>query len=635
MAQNTVQTIVKCNASSAISEFKRLGGSITAATAAGNLLASGIGKGLESLVAGAGKLAGAFKDVASIQAENIGTSGDFARLTGKSFAEAQDQVSGFSERMAKVAAGLSGDNQLYKSIGLGITDNLVPAFLDAQGVLDDIDFNSTLDSITTSAGLRAANAGLEAKDAALAVSKALSGKSMAELGTLQFFEASPAALAFMEKEAAKIGKDLKDMTARQRADVVNAALKVPDEVIKASQQSVSGLVEGFKSSILDSQTGLFGLLRDTNLDVDGNQSAFANFDRVIQKIFGTDGLITLGSKLLGNLGLKADPMKMLADGLGKIGSYIDQANNFLSGVLGTDEKSNGFDRSAITAALSNLPSKLGAWLAAQANRIFSALGSMNTQVASQGLGKALAAGINMIARYIANLDVMKIGAAFLNVAIVAAQGAVLAVQQIQWGPMAQTILTIGLGAAVAMGASALAGFVGLSGAAVAGIAAAAVGVTAAITGIWDSAVAAIDGVGSSLSSVWSSIQDKVNGWIDMIPFVSGPGSANAGGSSIIDGAATGLDQGGLFAALRKESRAMPSGARPVIANSSELIANRSQQAMLANALGSRGGGVANLNFTGNIIVNGNDNPDKVAKAVMQRIDREWVKFSQSKLTANY
>ena len=60
---------------------------------------------------------------------------------------------------------------------------------------------------------------------------------------------------------------------------------------------------------------------------------------------------------------------------------------------------------------------------------------MDTAAAGQALGNALSAGINAIARYLANLDVLKIGAAFLNVAIVAAQGAVLAVQGIELGAM--------------------------------------------------------------------------------------------------------------------------------------------------------------------------------------------------------
>ena len=130
--QNTVQTVVKVSAGSAIAEFNRLGGIITAATAAGNLLAGGITKGLELAGAGIAKLAGGFAEVAAMQSANIGTAGDFARLTGKSFADSQDQIDGFGERMSKVAADLPGQNDLYKQIGLGITDNLVPAFQDAS-----------------------------------------------------------------------------------------------------------------------------------------------------------------------------------------------------------------------------------------------------------------------------------------------------------------------------------------------------------------------------------------------------------------------------------------------------------------------------------------------------------------------
>ena len=101
------------------------------------------------------------------------------------------------------------------------------------------------------------------------------------------------------------------------------------------------------------------------------------------------------------------------------------------------------------------------------------------------------------------------------------------------------------------------------------------------------------------------------------------------------GAATGLDQMGIFAAMRRESSAMPAGAKPIIANSSELIANRSQQAMLASALSNRGGGSAIFNFSGGVHVHGTDNPQKVARTVMAEIEREWQRFSQSKLAPNY
>jgi hypothetical protein len=94
--------------------------------------------------------------------------------------------------------------------------------------------------------------------------------------------------------------------------------------------------------------------------------------------------------------------------------------------------------------------------------------------------------------------------------------------------------------------------------------------------------------------------------------------------------ASGLDQMGLFGAIARERSAMPSGSNLVLANDSEAIFNRQQQAGLLSAIAGGRGGLS----IGSLTVNAGttSDPKQLAKAVMQEISHEWQRFNQQKMS---
>jgi hypothetical protein len=80
-------------------------------------------------------------------------------------------------------------------------------------------------------------------------------------------------------------------------------------------------------------------------------------------------------------------------------------------------------------------------------------------------------------------------------------------------------------------------------------------------------------------------------------------------------------------AIRRELRMAPTGALPVIANTSELILNQAQQRNMVTSLNNRGGGLALTIAPGAITINGATDPQTTAQMVIseieRRLERRW------------
>lgn len=161
----------------------------------------------------------------------------------------------------------------------------------------------------------------------------------------------------------------------------------------------------------------------------------------------------------------------------------------------------------------------------------------------------------------------------------------------------------------------------------------------------------IGNIASAISNFFRDILGALTRWRSLIP---GLGGGNAPSPSVIKpplqssstvikppldvkpagNAASGFFPGGLgslLGAVAQESRQMPAGAQPIIANSSEAILNRGQQAAIAAALSrGRGGGT----FAPQISIQAAPGMDveALAAAVMQRIDEEFNRYEAGFLT---
>ena len=627
---NTVQAVIKVDAAQAQRELNALGALMTKSVASGNLLASGIGNGLQAISnAAAGVISGAvrsFNEAADISLSNIGTAGDMAKLTGMSFADAQKDIAKFTKEMSIAAADLPGDTAGFVGLGVGISDNLVPAFKDLNGQFDAAGFEKYRASLAQAGAMRADFSGISTADSSLAISKMLGGASTAELKSLKFFEANPAVLGFIETALEEKGQDIKDLSKIELVKLADSALGVSDEVIEAARNSTKGIMAGFKSGLLDPNTGMFGIMKDLDTDLEGNQSAYSSIERVVKKIFGSEGLIPTAAQIFTNItGIDSDsPMQTFADGIGKVGGWIDKASKFLGGIAGMTDDSRGF--SAIDI-LGNIGQKLAGWLSEKVNGIFSSGANLDAEGTGKKLGGLLAVGLNAVFKFVADLDMQKIGQTVLNGAIVVATGLVELFKKIEWKPAIEALLSGALAVAVGMGATFLASVAGVSAPVIAAIVTGGAALIAGVESIWDKAKDWLADIRDAVGDVFKKIWDAVN---DLFGKVFSGGDRKGSNKSVANRASGG---GPMFDALMRESRAMPAGASPVLANSSETILNHAQANQVASGLQGRGSFALN----GNIVIHtsATSNPEKLADEVWRAIERKWARFDQSQLAPGY
>jgi hypothetical protein len=670
---NSVTITLKVN-DNASGVLRGLQGILGQNAIAGAAMGGAITGAINGAKAAVGGLTSALSEAADIQNSNISTAGDFMKMTGKSYAESIGFVDAFTKRMAKLAASLPGQTKDYVTLGKGLTDNLIPAFQNLDGTLQDASFAKSLDSITKNAALRVANTDATTRQASLAISKALSGSaSVKGLSRLKFFQENPAVLSAIEKEAARLGTKLEKMTDRQRAEVIEKALAVPDEVIKASQDSIKGLVEGFRSSLFDPQIGLFGLLRDTDIGLSGDQSVMAALSVTAMKVLGPGGLFAQIGETLKLLGLSTDPMAALFRGVTRFNAWLD-----------------GFDASALVSMMTSFDS-IGGMVAGAINAmsggIISLLSNPGTWAA---MGRVAAAVTRELANVLVGLDWKSW--ALISLAVLAPI-ATAAIGTAITGAIASFISTALLAAVMSpVFASAAVGLLTAVTGFFAAIAAIPVGlIVLAVAAVgtlgviiwrrWDEISAILGnffsdlgqrilGVGQIALGVLTlngdlikqgmqNLVDGIVGWINSMRdawavitggTTTGQAAANQAEARSFEmlqraknkktpNAATGLNFGGLFGALAREMAAMPSGASPVVANSAETILNPRQVAgLIAGIQGlGRGGGAGGGMTIGNITINAGatTDPQALAQQVMAEIEREWQRFSNSKLSPAY
>ncbi|MBD2515188.1 hypothetical protein H6G93_09240 [Nostoc sp. FACHB-973] len=659
MANNVVVTI------SAKDEASRVIDQLT------SKIDSGLGKSLKGAVLGANLMTGAFKlgldtignlftgladklnQAMSIQQQNITTAGTLMKLTSMNFQDAGVFIDDFAIKMSRAAASLPGATSDYVNLGKGIMDNLVPAYKALDGSFNKEGFTEALESISKSAGFLAATSGVDTNLTSQGISKFLGGASSASLAQLKFFEANPAVLSFIEQEAKKLGKDLKDLTARERVEVLQQALKVPKEVIDASTKSVSGLVEGFKSTLFDPQTGVFGIMKDLSKQK-GNQSVFTAIAEGLNGLIGENGLLSTIGTTLKTLGIEfEDPMVTLRGAILQFNSKV----RYLTGSLKAFSSGNA-DVENLANNLQFLFNKvfningLGGKLAEVTNTAFDTLKKLNWGSVFGTLGTKLAEVLNEIFRFINGLNFNQLGDTLLNILGGVFIGLGKTLSTLDWGALTLSIGKLlavvilgGIATASALLVAPVVAGIGTLGAA---IAAAIVGLTAVVAANWGSITNSLTGfitfvagkwiqlsevvnnlwtgIVSSVTGFFSGIKRKFDELLSKIPGLGGQQQAQSTSGTFVPNAASGLTNGLYNAAMREKAQA-PHNASLVVANNSELILNRSQQANLARNIGGTGGITI-----GNITIHTQAQDAKeIAKNVMTCIQEEYQAYSRNNM----
>ena len=310
-----------------------LGGSILRANLLSSAISGGVTFALRTAGDAAQTLVGAFNEGRQIQLSNISAATSFSAIAGQSYEEATEFVNNLNAELAKSAAILPGATKDYTQLARSIIDDLTPAFQGLDGSLNAEGLQASLQSISSSIGALAAGAGVDVNNASLSIQKLLSGASVAEVRRLQFFEQNPALRNELQRRLEELGAEsFADLDIASRVQVIQqAGLKfVNEDFRRAAGGSAEGLLQGFRSRLFDPQTGLFGVMRDLDKDLAGNQTIFSRVTRTLELIIGPNGIfMKLGDIFTQVTGVE-DPLLMIDRGLASFNQFLSR----LDGLFG-------------------------------------------------------------------------------------------------------------------------------------------------------------------------------------------------------------------------------------------------------------------------------------------------------------
>lgn len=556
---------------------------------------------IAAVTQGIGFLQSKIGEASQVQLENLTAASTFAALTGQNFDQASTFIDGLNERLAKSAAALPGATADYTKLARTIQDNVIGAFKDLNGNLNMKGFEDTLASITESFGVLAAGSGVDVGNTALGLTKALGGASISELRQIQIFEQNPAVLNFLEERLNQLGaKTLKDLDVKTRVKLIEEAGTkfVTGEFKTRAAQSVDGLLQAFQSTLFDPQTGIFGLMRDLDPNTKGQQTVFATFNQTLKQLVGSGGLFDQMNKLFASLGLTADPMKMLNDGLMAFNDGLAWISHQLNHVQMLMDHGKDVGKDLMVNVLNFLNNGIGAI----ANFFQSLSPSASADI---GAKAGIIAGdlIAKILQFIGSLDWGSILVTIGNIAIQLISGIgafAIALQATLIDKLSTSLRDFGDSLIQAL----LEMLVQIKDIAVANIRAIAPQAVTAVGGVAQNVFGATP-LGAAFNFGKSLVGASYQGYI--------PNAAS-----------------GFLGALSSEMRGMPTGASPIVANTSEAILTPRMLTNLVKgsvAMGSSGG-----TFAPQVVVNaGGGNPEEIAQEVLRQIEILYRQYTQGAL----
>jgi hypothetical protein len=661
-----------------------------AAVKSGNLsdsIASGMIKAqlaVSGLTLGYQKLANAIQEASRIELENLSASSGLADMVG-GFEVAEQSINRVNVSLAKAAAALPGSTAGYTQLARNISDDVAAAFKGSDGKIANLPaFEDRVQSIATSYAAMAATTGVATGNMQLFLVKALGGtSSMAELGLIDALQKNAQLRNKLNDGMKALGIDsLKDLSVEKRIEFLDKIGKsvITPEFLKRSQNTVEGMWQSFVSNLFDPMGGIFGVMRDLEPQIEGQQTAFESIKKTIALVIGTDGLFEQIGGIMAALGLSVDPMRVLRDGADRLNSFLQGIKTFLQGIrTGIGEGYGDFgellrSRMRLLRAdifgffgrifafdpksFTEIGVTLGQNLAATINRGMQWLGTIDWSKAFSQVGQWVGGAINVAVKsltgFLAGIDWSKannLSSGFTQGLI---QGILSFLRAIDYGAIAQLAIQvigslligsmISFGSIVGTGLTTLAttggpmllngigaGLETLKNFVVGAIGESAGMFGSMISGLWSQLGNAVgqgvQALGAKIMDLFSAIAAKIGEAILMVrnnPVSQTIGTVASAVTNPIGTAANMIDSvmpkfaghipnaaNGLVAAANAEAKAMPSGARLVMANDSETIIPRGKALS-----GGRGGNTFNFNITG-------DNPDAIANKVMTKIQQAF------------
>ncbi|AFY49009.1 hypothetical protein Nos7524_3209 [Nostoc sp. PCC 7524] len=635
--------------------------SLGRATLGANLMTQAITAGLQAVGNIASRSVSLFREAATTQTSIIATAGNVMRLAGFNFRQATAFVEDFQTEMARVAASLPGMASDFTTFGRGIIDDVIPAFVGLDGRLDSIERRAALDrlgELSKFGTLLGQTAGIDSTRASTQAALFLSGsRTLNELKQLDLFEKNTTFRNEVERLLG--GRDLRRLSGEERQRIFLQAARLDEEVLEALSESVEGVFGLINDRIFGLETGFFGFMRDLDKNTEGRQTALKSINRTLLAVFGTNGFFDTLYISLKNLGISIrDPMLALSNAADSFTNTI----NYVTGILRDFNVSRNIDslKGSLFNFFNNLINfeGLGAWLAEATNQGLDFLSNLDWSSILGFVGVKLAEIFNEIFRFIIKLDFTKILDLIIKILGGLFIGLGKFLSTIDWGAL---LLALGkllgyallgaVGAVLSILVAPVVASIGTLGLAIAG---AIIGLLTIVAAHWDkiginirrilgNLVERFRNLQTNIQGIWNTVVDSVTSFFhklvdwfqDLISKIPGfnlrvneglsSGIINNIPQSVPNSAGGRLD--GLIAAAIRETKAAPPGSGLVVANTSEAILNRKQQAALLNNIGSRGG----ININSLIINTKAQDARGIAKDIMRAIADEYRNYSQNNL----
>lgn len=669
-------------------QFEGLG---IAGVAAGSLIAemfqTAIVGAIQAATAAMGLFVSAIKEASNIELGNLTSAGGLAAMSGTGFDEALKLTESQRVRIAKEVGNLAGSTASYTSLAGSISDDAAKATT-VNGKFDEKAFGDLQAETAKNFGLmEAVNPDVTADGMRLFLTRAMSGSStMKQLGNLDAVEKNAGFKSALEKEMA--GREMADLSQLERFEVLNKAAVGSgiEEIAQRAGETMAGQWEGMMTKLSDPDVGLFGFMRDLDPSEEGRETVTEGLSSLTKALFGDDGLFGAISQLLGGSGI-SDPMRQLKDTLDWLTKQVNGATKWVRGWK-PKEDIEGF----LDAAMANL----AGWVhSLNWGAVGVALGK-----AVSGLAKGLVFAIWSV-NWVALLGGAIAGADwwFLFKAVLGGAVAVALAGIVGWWavPLALlfTSLVRMLGDGITDGVGGFFSGLGKMWTSLTKSSAKLFGslnrlvdgffkgffdgasnLNKAASSGWNNAMSKLRDFWSFLTGLFQKAKDFVS---NAIPDFSVPAPLAAAGAAIADPVQAVKDvgstvlstaqqipiigdvfKGGIFESGKAQgyipdtglgnflqtaiNESQISGATPLIANDSEAILNRPQQAALASALSTSSSNntinsavssphqTIHANFSPNITVTANASPQQAATDIIAELGREWSLFKSSQLS---
>lgn len=360
-------------------EANLLGGALNQAFDLASRAVSGLTTGIQS--------------AAAAQTDVIKSVGSLAETLGKPYEIAEKLNADITSGLAKYAAALPGETDTYIRLFRTVSDDVAETNKEMNnGVVNVEQYKDQVTQLT--AKFAALGDGLNFAQLSNSISGLLGGQSIASLKQLEFFQNNPKFLKSLEGLLGS--KEMKALSSGERLEMTLKALdmSLTDDTIKRLGGTFDGAIQGMKTTLFDPNTGIFGLLRDLDENMSGQQSAFDAINQATQALIGSDGLFFVLGDTLQKLGLDmGDPMLTLrntvlwaTEKIRLITTFFSQFND----MLGKDVKvAQQVLLINLGAQIKRISGEVFAWLGDNAPRIINGILD-GVIVAAKGLAFVLA-----------------------------------------------------------------------------------------------------------------------------------------------------------------------------------------------------------------------------------------------------